>query len=61
MLEMLSFSVFGFELTIELLVEVIIVNGLIIALAMFGFSNLRKYIKDIQTQIKRIRDKRKEL
>jgi hypothetical protein len=54
-------TLLGFELTTGLIFEIILANALIVALAIYGFKNIRKYIGDIRVQIKRIRDKLKEL
>jgi hypothetical protein len=57
----LVFIFLGIELTTELIIEIVLINGFLVALGVFGFKNIRKYIADIRAQLKRIREKRKEL
>jgi hypothetical protein len=54
-------SLFEFPFTNQILLEILLVNSLILALAVFGFKNLKKYMADVKIQLKEISDKRKEL
>ena len=54
-------SFFGMPITDTIILEIILINGLIFALGIFGFRNIKRYIADLKTQLRRIRDKRKEM
>jgi len=51
----------GLWFSLQIWIEIILFNILILALAIFGFRNMKRYRADLMEQLKKIRDKRKEL
>jgi hypothetical protein len=54
-------SLFGFELSNEIIVSIIVVNVILLVTAIIGFTNLKRQIKELKAIIDQIREKQKEL
>jgi len=54
-------SLFGLELSNEIIVSIIVVNVILLVTAIIGFTNLKRQIKELKAIIDQIREKQKEL
>jgi hypothetical protein len=54
-------SLFGLELSNEIIVSIIVVNVILLVTAIIGFTNLKRQIKELKAIIDQIKEKQKEL
>jgi hypothetical protein len=54
-------SLFGIELSNEIIVSIIVVNVILLVTAIIGFTNLKRQIKELKAIIDQIKEKQKEL
>jgi hypothetical protein len=55
------YSIFGFEVPIDVIVAILIVNTILLVAAVVGFTNLKLQIRDLKNLLDRIKAKQKEL
>jgi hypothetical protein len=54
-------SVFGYEISAEIILTILVVNTLLLIAAVIGFTNLKLQIRDLKALLHQIREKQKEL
>lgn len=55
------YSIFGFELPIDVLVAILVINTILLVAAVVGFRNLKLQIRDLKSLLDKIKAKQKEL
>ncbi len=54
-------TLFGFEIPIDVIVAILVVNTILLIVAVVGFRNLRLQIRDLKTLLDKIKTKQKEI
>ena len=55
------FSVFGYEISAEIILTILVVNTLLLIVAVIGFTNMKLQIRELKKLLHQIREKQKEL
>jgi hypothetical protein len=57
----MTYSVFGFDIPVNVIVSILVVNSILLIAAIVGFTNLRSQIRELTELLNRIKAKQKEL
>jgi len=55
------YSLFGFEISLSLLLYIIIANFILVSVAFIGFTNLRMQIKELKNLLSKMEKSKNEL
>jgi len=55
------YTIFGFEVPIDVLVAILVINTILLVAAVVGFRNLKLQIRDLKSVLDKIKAKQKEL
>jgi hypothetical protein len=55
------YSIFGFEVPIDVLIAILVINTILLVVAVVGFRNLKLQIRDLKNLLDKIKAKQKEL
>jgi len=55
------YSIFGFEVPVDVLVAILVINTILLVAAVVGFRNLKLQIRDLKSLLDKIKAKQKEL
>jgi hypothetical protein len=55
------YTIFGFEVPIDVLVAILVINTILLVAAVVGFRNLKLQIRDLKSLLDKIKAKQKEL
>ena len=55
------YSLFGFEIPVDIIVAILVVNTILLVAAVVGFRNLRLQIRDLKNLLAKIKAKQKEI
>jgi hypothetical protein len=55
------YSLFGFEIPVDIIVAILVVNTILLVAAVVGFRNLRLQIRDLKNLLDKIKAKQKEI
>jgi hypothetical protein len=57
----MTYSVFGFDIPVNVIISILVVNSILLIAAIVGFSNLRSQIRELTELLNKIKAKQKEL
>jgi hypothetical protein len=57
----MMYSLFGFEIPVDIIVAILVVNTILLVAAVVGFRNLRLQIRDLKNLLAKIKAKQKEI
>ncbi len=55
------YSIFGFEISLNLLIYILIANSVLLLLAFVGFTNLRIQIRELKAMLGKMEERKNEL
>jgi hypothetical protein len=55
------YSIFGFEVPIDVLIAILVINTILLVVAVVGFRNLKLQIRDLKILLDKIKARQKEL
>jgi len=57
----MTYTLFGYDLPVDIIVAILMVNTILMIAAMVGFTNLRRQIRDLKEILEKIKAKQKGL
>ncbi len=57
----MMYSLFGFEIPVDIIVAILVVNNILLIAAVVGFRNLRLQIRDLKILLDKIKARQKEI
>lgn len=57
----MNYPLFGFDIPVDIIVAILMVNTILLILAVIGFTNLRRQIRDLNEVLAKIETRQKEL
>lgn len=57
----MNYTLFGYDVPVDIIVAILMVNTILMIAAIVGFTNLRKQIRDLKEVLSKIKAKQKEL
>lgn len=55
------YSLFGFNIPVDIILAILVVNTTLLVIALVGFRNLRLQIQDLRSLLDKIKAKQKEM
>jgi len=57
----MMYSVFGFNIPVDIIVAILVGNSILLVFAFVGFRNLKLQIRELKNELNKIKDKQKEI
>jgi hypothetical protein len=57
----MTYSVFGFDIPVNVIISILVVNSILLIAAIVGFTNLRSQIRELTELLNKIKARQKEL